>query len=68
MEIAIQVARSRSVSRSDLSALRLFKTDYPEARCALFYGGSRGEYRNGIELIPMEEGFPRLAHFLSQEK
>ncbi len=63
--VAIEVKRTRRATREDLSGLALFKADYPSARCALLFGGDRREYRNGIELIPFDEGFRTLADIIA---
>ena len=56
---AIEVKRSRTVRHADLRGLRQFKSDYPMARCLLLFGGDRREYRDGIELLPVEEAMFR---------
>ena len=38
---ALEVKQSRSMRGRDLTGLRAFLEDYPMARCALIYGGSR---------------------------
>ena len=62
--IALEVKRTRRTSRADLAGLSLFRSDYPEARCVFLFGGSRREYRGGIELIPIEEGLANLPMIL----
>ena len=52
---AIEVKRTRTIRRADLHGLKQFRTDYPMARCVLLFGGDRGEYREGIELLPLHE-------------
>jgi predicted AAA+ superfamily ATPase len=51
----IEVKQSGTVRRSDLSGLAAFKSDYPEARLYLLYGGDHREYHDGIEVIPVTE-------------
>jgi predicted AAA+ superfamily ATPase len=62
--IAFEIKRSSSVGEKDLKGLKAFASDYPESKLFLFYGGTRKEYVDSIELIPMEDGFRRLASIL----
>lgn len=62
--IAIEVKRSRRLARADLAGMSLFRSDYPSARCVVLFGGERREYREGIELVPIEEGLAELAEIL----
>lgn len=60
-----EVTRSSVFRESDLAGLRLFCTDYPQARGHLFYGGTR-RYRFGaIEVVPLAEGLSELAGTLA---
>lgn len=52
---AIEVKRSRSIAKKDLSALHAFKEEYPEATCWLAYGGEHRQYIDGITAVPFEE-------------
>jgi hypothetical protein len=61
---AFEVKRSGRLSGKDTRGLVLFKKDYPMARCCLLYGGSRREYRDGIEVWPVAEALPRLGELL----
>lgn len=56
--VAIEVKRSDRVTRSDLSALKLFKRDYPEAKCVLLYQGNERRLVDDV-LITDAEGFLR---------
>jgi uncharacterized protein len=60
----IEVKRSNRVRSSDLSGLRAFARDYPEARLLFFYGGREREYYDGIEAVPVEEALPELSGIL----
>jgi predicted AAA+ superfamily ATPase len=64
--VAIEVKRSRRLSKGDLAGLTLFKSDYPSARCLLFFGGDRREYRDGIDIVPVTEALPSLRSLLSE--
>ncbi len=62
---AIEVKRSARFSETDLDALQLFCSDYPEARGWLFYGGTK-RYRYGaIEVLPVIDALPSLATLLN---
>lgn len=58
--IAIEVKNTGRISQRDLSGLRSFSRDYPEARCLLFYRGDRREYSEDIEIIPVNEALRHL--------
>ena len=61
---AIEVKRTSRYSATELSALRLFRTDYPMARCFLFYGGHEECEVDGIRIIPLSTALPRLPALL----
>ena len=63
--IAFEIKRSASIGDKDLKGLKAFASDYPEAKLFLFYGGTRREYIDSIELIPIEEGLRELPAILS---
>jgi predicted AAA+ superfamily ATPase len=61
---AIEVKRGAFRS-SDLATLRLFRSDYPMAKCFLF-SGSRQRYDvDGIHVLPVGEALPRLGELLA---
>jgi uncharacterized protein len=62
---AIEVKRSSRFREQDLDALRLFRGDYPPARCKLLYGGERRYSFDGIEVWPLAEALPRLPELLA---
>jgi uncharacterized protein len=62
---AIEVKRTRRVKGSDLSGLKLFKKDYPEAKTFLVCGVERREYTDGIEIWPIAEFLKNLPHLLA---
>ncbi len=53
--IAIEVKRSHRVKNDLMTGLKLFKADYPQAKCFLACGVDSKEYHNGIEVRPFEE-------------
>ena len=63
--MAIEVKRSGSVGSKDLKGLQEFSKDYPEARLLFFYGGTRKEYRDGIQIIPIDEALGDLESVLA---
>ncbi len=62
--IAVEVKNTGRVLERDLSGLRSFSRDYPEARCLLFYRGDRREYCDDIEIIPVHEALRHLPSLL----
>jgi predicted AAA+ superfamily ATPase len=52
---AIEVKNSASVRPEDLRGLRAFHEDYPQARRALLYRGSRRLRIDGVSCLPCEE-------------
>ena len=53
--VALEVKNADKVSRSDLSALKLFKRDYPEAQCALLYRGEDRYLEDGVLVTGVEQ-------------
>lgn len=53
--IAVEVKNGDSVSRNDLSGLKSFIEDYPEAKPFLLYRGHRRLMQDGINCIPVQE-------------
>jgi predicted AAA+ superfamily ATPase len=63
--IAIEVKRSHTIHSKDLTAMRTFAEDYPEATLFIFYGGRQREYRDNIQIIPMEEALRSIPQILT---
>jgi predicted AAA+ superfamily ATPase len=61
---AFEVKSKKSVFRSDISGLKVFLDDYPEARGYLIYGGDRRLYFGNIEVWPAEEALKSLPEIL----
>lgn len=62
---AFEVKRTAVFREAELSGLREFCADYPEARGHLFYGGTQ-RYRFGnLEVVPLEAGLGELAATLA---
>ena len=51
--IGIEVKRAAKIRPKDFSGLKAFKSDYPAAKCFLFYGGKQKYMENDVELIPI---------------
>lgn len=62
--VAIEVKRASAYREADLATLRLFRGDYPEARCALFYGGTRAYDVEGIQVLPLDRALRALPALL----
>lgn len=52
---AIEVKNAAKVSRSDLSSLKSFRTDYPESRQILLYRGELQYEEEGVLIVPVEK-------------
>jgi predicted AAA+ superfamily ATPase len=61
---AFEVKRTKKVSRSAVTGLKIFLKDYPNARCYFIYGGSREEKEGSISIIPMEKMLKKLPEIL----
>lgn len=53
--LAIEVKNGDTVSRNDLSGLKAFREDYPEAKAFLLYRGHRCLVQDGINCIPVRD-------------
>jgi predicted AAA+ superfamily ATPase len=62
---AFEVQRASLYRGRDLDSLRLFASDYPMARCYLFYGGQESYVVDGITVMPMAKALPVLGDILS---
>jgi uncharacterized protein len=62
--VAIEVKHSGRISTRDLSGLRAFGSDYPEARCILIYMGEREEVRDEIRVLPAKVAIVSLKQIL----
>lgn len=61
---AIEVKSSPRLARDDLTGLRAFRTDYPEADCTLIYGGNKELEVDGIAIRPAAEALGQLKDFI----
>ena len=59
--LAVEVKRSRTVSRKDVRPLLAFGEDYPQAEACLLYGGKERLNVNGVSCLPCEEFLRNLS-------
>jgi uncharacterized protein len=62
---AFEIKRAAKIHQSDLRGLKAFRTDHPEAKCYVIFGGNEEEHRSGITLLPLTHCLPRLLDILS---
>jgi predicted AAA+ superfamily ATPase len=62
--IAVEVKHRNRITARETKSLRIFKNDYPEAKCYLFYMGNRKEYYDDIEVISVEAALRNLPSLL----
>lgn len=62
--VAIEVKNGDAVSRSDLSGLKSFKEDYPEAKFFLLYRGQRSLMQDEIHCVPVAEFLLNILSYL----
>jgi predicted AAA+ superfamily ATPase len=53
--IAVEVKNGDTVSRNDLSSLKAFREDYPEAKLFFLYRGQRRLMQDEIQCVPVQE-------------
>lgn len=63
--IALEVKNGDTVSRKDLSGLKAFKEDYPEAKLFLLYRGHRRLIQDEIDCVPAQEFLLKILPSLS---
>ncbi len=63
---AIEIKRSRSLSRKDLNGLKAFQEEYPEATCWIVYGGDCKQHFDSITAIPFTEFLMNLPKLLEK--
>jgi predicted AAA+ superfamily ATPase len=62
--LAFEVKRTARFRESELSSLRLFKSDYPMARCFFLYGGRDTYEVDGARVLPLATALPALGTLL----
>lgn len=61
---AFEIKSRAFLDKKDLSGLKTFREDYPEAECFIIYGGKMKQYIDGITILPMAEALKTLNIFL----
>jgi len=61
---AFEIKTKKDIFSKDLKSLKTFLDDYPMAKGYLFYGGKMRMNKEGIEIIPIEEGLLKLPKIL----
>lgn len=61
---AIEIKRSKTISRNDMKALNAFHNDYPEAKLWFLYGGENKQYFDSIQVLPFVEFLTQLDQIL----
>jgi predicted AAA+ superfamily ATPase len=62
--IAFEVKRSKRITKKDLSGLKAFKSDFPEATLYLLYGGTKNLYEDGIKILPVDYALKQIPGIL----
>ncbi|MCE7897730.1 MAG: ATP-binding protein [bacterium] len=63
--IAIEVKHSDKVSLKDIRGLKTFYSEYPSAKCFVFYGGERERKIENIQILPIKQALQTLPQLLS---
>ena len=66
--IAVEVKRSANIDGARMGGLKLFRKDYPQAKCYLACGTPRREYHGGIEIWPFRDFIVNLPQILQGGK
>ncbi|NCC53119.1 MAG: ATP-binding protein [Spartobacteria bacterium] len=66
--LAFEIKRKANYARSDLTALKSFRKDYPMARCYLLYGGERAREEDNIKIIPFTQALHQLPQILQDKE
>lgn len=56
---------ARPTRLSNITDLKLFGQDYPEAKLYLLYGGNEAYYENKIHVLPLVDAFKTLSQLLA---
>ena len=62
--LALEIKRKTHIIDNDLNGLKAFKKDYPEAKCFLFCGAKKQEYRGDITIMPVEKAMDEMEEIL----
>ncbi|MFQ5687161.1 MAG: ATP-binding protein [Candidatus Scalindua sp.] len=64
--IAFEIKRSSRLTKKDLKGLKAFKSDFPEAKLYLLYGGTRDEFEDEINILPVIKAIRNLPDILDK--
>ncbi|MGA1841619.1 MAG: ATP-binding protein [bacterium] len=64
---AFEVKRSKRTTKKDLSGLKAFKSDFPEATLYLLYGGTKNLYEDGIKILPVDSALKQIPDILDNK-
>ncbi|KKU25339.1 MAG: hypothetical protein UX37_C0026G0001 [Microgenomates group bacterium GW2011_GWA2_46_16] len=62
--LAFEIKMSGKVDSHDLKGLKMFKGEYPMAKCFLIYGGERERSRGDIRILPIKQALLDLPKIL----
>lgn len=62
--LAFEIKRKINITNKDLTGLKAFKNDYPEAKCFIFCGTDKQEYRGDITIMPIEKALNEMENIL----
>lgn len=65
---AFELKSSSYIERKDFRGLKIFKQDYPIAKCYLVYGGDREEVFDDMHAVPAKSIFFKLPMILAGEQ
>ncbi len=65
---AFEIKRGAHLDKKSLRGLKMFQSDYPEAKLHLLYGGDHYEYHDNITIHPFEQALKKLPEILSAVK
>ena len=63
--IAIEVKRAKTITSKHISSLKKFYNEYPISTLYLFYGGTRKQRINNIQIIPIDQALIDLPEILN---
>jgi predicted AAA+ superfamily ATPase len=64
---AFEIKRSSTLRQEELSGLKLFKEDYPMAKCFFLYGGNDDRIVDGIQVVNFEKALWQLPRYFGAD-
>ncbi len=65
--VAIEVKRKKNPTKKDFKGLRVFKKDYPEAKCYMFCNVQHAEYHDDITVVPIKKALHGIDKILGNQ-